>query len=438
MAEFVPHTPKQERVVFSEKRITVAATGIQWGKSEAGAVRMVRMIHKFPDKNASFIVCAPTFPIMQQATLPTFLEFADGLGEYHRGDKVFEVRGGGRVYFRTGTYGDSVVGIRNTRHIWCDEAGLYSLYFWENIQGRAAPKEATIDLTTSPYSLNWVYKELINPTLKGTRDDVELVQAASNENPYFPDAEYQRRKATMDPRRFRMMFGGDWDRKEGIVYDCFDDDENVIDMEELPGHLIYYAGVDWGYTEPFAIVVVGICPQTHKRYVVAEVKKSRLAPSERDQIVQRMQRLYGVTFWFCGPDRPENIVGLNQLEGVRAGAANNSVLQGIEAVYERIKARELQFVRGRASHVLDELEGYHYPEHKETRVDANVKEVYPVQAEDHCCDALRYAILSTQNIMDVKAPFVPGEAKGPMTQAARIERLFRSSSAGSRKTENWS
>jgi len=71
-------------------------------------------------------------------------------------------------------------------------------------------------------------------------------------------------------------------------------------------------------------------------------------------------------------------------------------------------------------------------------VDANVKEVYPVQAEDHCCDALRYAILSTQNIMDVKAPFVPGEAKGPMTQAARIERLFRSSSAGSRKTENWS
>jgi hypothetical protein len=228
----------------------------------------------------------------------------------------------------------------------------------------------------------------------------------------------------MDARRFRMMFGGDWDRKEGIVYDCFDDDENIVTLEEIPTNLIYYAGIDWGYTEPFAIVVMGICPDDGKRYIVAEVKKSRLAPSERDQIVQRMQNLYGVSFWFCGPDRPENIVGLNMLEGVRAGAANNAVLQGIEAVYERIKTRSLQFVQGRSSHVLDELENYHYPEHKEVKVDANVKEVYPVQSDDHSLDALRYVVLSSENIMDVQAPFVPGDrARGPVDQRTRISRL---------------
>jgi hypothetical protein len=395
------------------------------------------MIHKwmYEDPNSSFIVCAPTFPIMQQATLPTFLEFADGLGEYNRGEKVFYVRGGGRVYFRTGTYGDSVVGIRNTRHIWCDEAGLYSLYFWENIQGRAAPKEATIDITTSPYTLNWVYKELINPTLKGERDDVELVQAESRENPYFPDEEYERRKATMDPRRFRMMFGGDWDRREGIVYDCFDDDENLLPYEEVPANLRFYAGIDWGYTEPFAMVVLGISPDDGRRYIVAEFKKSRLAPSERDATVARLASAWNIEMCYCGPDRPENIAQLC-MNGLRATKANNALHLGIERVYEQIKTRNMSFVYEKSRELLEELEHYHYPEHKETKVDANVKEVDPVQVDDHLLDALRYVVSSTTDAIQVTQPFVPGQISTNPDQRTRIDRLLKP--GRSHKIESWS
>lgn len=366
---------------------------------------------EYTDPKDRFIITAPTFKIMDQATLPTFLERVTPLkiGQYKKGDREFQTKWGSSVLFRTGHIPDSVVGIRQTRHIWGDEAGLYSLYFWENLQGRAAPFLADITLTTSPYSLNWIFKELIKPAQDDTRDDVLLIQAASNENPYFPQAEFESRKKTMDPRRFQMMFGGRFERPEGMVYKCFSPSNECTD-DEVPRTLEYFAGIDWGYTEPFAMTVVGIDWDTDERFIVAEHKQSGMTLSDIKLLVEQTADHYQVRLFCCGPERPEMIDELCLLPGVAAIKGFNECRMGIDIVYDLMARGKIKFLKGRTKHHIDELESYHYPEHIESRPDKKILDQLPVQVNDHNMDSMRYAIATTIG-MRQQAPFVPGDQR---------------------------
>ena len=253
------HSDKQNRCLFSDKRIVILACGIQFGKTFVGALRTKLYMHKHTDPLDNFLIVAPTYKILQQATLPAFLKLMEGYGTYHKVDAMFKMYHGGTCYFRTGTDPDSIVGITNVRHVWGDEAGLFSLYFHENIQARAAFKQAPIIYTTSPYSMNWLYTDYIRPFHRGKdlHTDVELVQARSDENPYFPKAEFELKKRTMDPRRFNMVFGGEFHKLEGLVYNCFDEEVHITDHSPKSSGTVV-AGVDWGYTNPSVIVVMHI------------------------------------------------------------------------------------------------------------------------------------------------------------------------------------
>ncbi len=422
---FEPHSDKQDEALGSEARITLAATGIQWGKTKIGAVRTKVKTCQYTSPDDAFIITAPTYKIMKQSTLPAFLACMRGCGRYNKADAVFEIYGGGTVYLRTETDPDSIVGITNVRHIWGDEAGKYSLYFWENMQGRAAFGECQIDLTTSPYSLNWIFKELINPHRKGLVSASELtyIKAASNENPYFPAAEYERQKARMDPRRFRMMFGGEWERMEGLVYDCFSDEENIVDWDKVPADLVYYAGVDWGFTEPLAIAICGLAADG-RVYMVGEVKKARLTLTQIVDLARQKKTTFGLKHTFCGPDQPGHIQELNNA-GINASPSENAVMIGVAKVYEMIKSRQLLFVRGQCPHTLDEIEVYHYPDPKDLRSDVNIKEANPVKQNDHSLDALRYCIVSILKVMHQRRPFTPSDEARALTQQQRIAKLLK-------------
>jgi hypothetical protein len=192
--QFKPHSEKQERALYSQKGIILCGTGIQWGKTLIGAIWLFTQRYmKFPTYN--FIVCAPTFPILLQAALPNYEMVFKGHGELNKAEMVMHLYTGGKIFFRTGTKPDSIVGITNVEGIHGDEAGLYTLYFWENIQGRSALRDCPVCLTTSPYALNWLYKDIIKPTQQGRRDDVELISASSIENPFFSRKSYEKQPA---------------------------------------------------------------------------------------------------------------------------------------------------------------------------------------------------------------------------------------------------
>jgi PBSX family phage terminase large subunit len=329
----------------------------------------------------------------------------EGMGTYAKVDATFKMHNGGTCYFRTATDCDSVIGITNVRFIWGDEAGLYPLYFHENIQARSAFKQAPIMYTTSPYSLNWLYKDYIRPFHRGKLDDnVLVVQARSDENPYFPREMFEQKKRTMDQRRFNMIFGGEFHKIEGLVYNCFDDETHVVDKFLLPNGTKFIAGVDWGYTNPCCILVLAITPNEGV-YLVHEFYKTQQRIGQMVDMAVRLRDLYGIEIFHCDPSSPANIIEFNKA-GCTAVAANNDIRSGVDYVYEKIKEGKFHVFRDAAPNFVDEISTYHYPEDKNITPDKDVKDSLPVKQDDHSMDAFRYPMFSLKSadIMRKKRP----------------------------------
>lgn len=395
---FTPHSKKQADVLFSEKRITIAGTGIQWGKSLVGVIRLKIDMHRYTDPLDNFLVTSPSYKILYQSTLPPFLVWNDGIGHYNKKDEVFEIYGGGKVWFRTNANPDSVVGITNVRHVLCDEAGLYGRYFWDNVQARSSFKQCPITIVTSPYSLNWLYTDFIRPHMNGDeniRNLIHLCQARSDENPYFPRDEFELRRLTMDPRRFNMIYGGAFDKAEGLVYDCFDQKKHVIDRKKLPLGTRYFAGIDWGYTDPTVIVVHAVT-ENGCHYQVEESYKTQQRLSDSIDEAHRLSQLYGIEKFYADPSRPDAIAEFNKY-GLRCIPAQNEILKGIERHYELIKSDEYFVFKDANRYTIDEYETYHFQDPKDLKPNQNLgdKMILPVDQCNHSMDANRYCTMGT-------------------------------------------
>lgn len=410
---FHPHSKKQENAILSEDKTTLLITGIQFGKTTAGALWMKRQMHQHSDRQDNFIITAPNYKIMQQSTLPAFLKYMDGFGEYRKGDAVFVMHEGGTCFLRTATEPDSIVGITDVRAIWGDEAGKYSLYFWENMQARSSFKNCPIMLTTSPYTTNWVYKELLKPYKAGKREDINLIQASSNENPHFPKEEFERRKRVMDFRRFSALYLGEFERMHGLVYDCFEEDIHQCESFNLPSGTKYYAGVDWGYTDPFVITVRAIAPSGH-HYQVSEFYKTRMTVNDMVIVAKQKKQIYDIERFFADPSQPGHIEEFNR-NGLPTVGAENDIRMGIDAHYELIKSGKFKLFRNSSPHSLDEYSTYHYPEPDDLEPDQDSKEQLPVGQNDHAMDAARYV-----TIMTAKKNVTKKQPRAPMEKTAEI------------------
>lgn len=412
--------PKRRTICFSVDSPTktyIVRGQVVTHNTTIGAVKSRIAACTFTDPEDNFIIVAPTYKIMSQSTLPAFLKFMDGCGHLAKVDMTYRVYGGGQFIFRTATDADSIVGITNVRFIWGDEAGLFSLYFWENIQARAAFRNAQICLTTSPYTLNWVYKQLIRPKQRNPQSlpHVFLIQAASWENPYMPAEFIARSRETMDARRFNALFGGQWERMAGLVYDVFDEEENVCDPVPFPPGTRFFGGIDWGYTDPFVLEIVALTPDGMK-YLIAEFYRSGLTIAAIADSIMPLIINWGIEHLYCGPDQPASIEELNRRcrkQGVKCGAsaADNGVRKGIDKVYEMMKDRSFKVFRGACPHFVNQVDTYHYPEPQDLKPDQDAKDLGPVKQDDHALDAGRYLLVSLPESAKKLKAIVPGERK---------------------------
>lgn len=432
--KFKVHSDKQDQLIYSRFDETYAITGIQWAKTTSGAHWMRHAMFEYKELGDNFIIAAPTYKIMQQSTLPAFLKIMDGAGEYKAGNAEFKMFNGGTCYMRTGTEPDSVVGITNVRAIWGDEAGKFSLYFWENLIARASFKRARKMFTSTPYTMNWLNNKVLKPYLAGELSDTLIIRAKSCDNPHFPMAEYERRKKTMEARRFNAMYNGEFEKMQGLVYDCFDQETHICDPFQLPMGTKYYASVDWGTTHPFVLLVRGVTP-TGYHYQVSEFFQTGLTLMDMIQVAQKLKQVWGIQVFYCDPSQPGYIEEFNR-HGLTALPADNDIRRGIDLHYSLLKENKFKLFKDSSPHSVDGYETYHYPEPDDLGPDDANKEPNPVKQDDDAMDATRYGSIMTFRISDIRIPVVPGIKKAHESNEERIKRLKKSNRPG-RKTEKW-
>lgn len=409
--------PKQYQAFISDKKIIMFVGGIQSGKTTLGATWMLYKLMQ-STKDDNFIITAPTYKTLQQSTLPKFRAFTSGYGNLRKVDAEFKFFTGATVYIRTGTEPESIEGITNVRGIWGDEIGLLSKYYFENMMGRSAFKKAQILGTTTPYARNWLF-ELHVEWINKKRDDVAFIKCKSTDNPLFPKEEYERQKRILDPRRFKMKYEGEFGEMIGLVYE----ELNLTLSKPLPNGTKYYGGVDWGYNDPFALVVRAVTPEGI-HYRVAEYYKRGLIISEVIEILKARKSLYNIEMFFCDPSQPAHIEAMNR-EGLNAVKADNNIRKGIDLHYSLIKQKQFFIFEDTNPIGIDEYRMYHYPQEKELGLDKDSKDHLPVDSDNHGIDADRYITVMLVNMVkkedSVRVPKNPGES--PKEQSKRLKWL---------------
>lgn len=415
---------KQETYFLLQNQINIFSGGIQSAKSTTGAMRFLHHgLLKHRAEDDTFLIAADTYKTLHQATIPTFKRFCRQFGTMNEAKAEFKTHWGSTVYFRTGTDPESAEGITNCRRVWLDEGGKVTLYFFENLMGRAARLEAPVDITTTPYAMNWLGK-MVDDMKRGKRDDVSLVHCKSIESPYFSKKEYERQKRLLDPRRFKMKYEGEFGQMQGLVYDLYE--KTLIKSRPLPQGTKFYAGIDWGYfPDPFVLVLRAVTPEGFQ-FRVAEYYKNYLTMSDIVALCKSWQGLYRIEHFYCDPSQPGSIAELCK-NGIPASGAINEIRLGLDKHYELMKTERFYIFEDQNPLGVDEYSQYHYRERRELGVEDDLKEKdrVPVDQANHGLDADRYLTVMIDAVsMGRRDPKVPGQRDdGPIDLQTKIARL---------------
>src|SRR3989344_3921795 len=384
MEQIVEFFDKQYEAFTFATQCGAAVAGVQSGKTFLGAHWAGNKIQQFPDKNG--IICAPTYKILQHATLPKFFSIFPQLRKYFKEQKgEIVLPTGGVVYVRTMDNPLGAEGI--TAHWWWyDEGGQGTRLAFTVLRSRVSMTGGQGLITTTPYNLGALYTEFYIPWKDKTDDNLSFFTWRSIDNPQFPVAFYEAEKKRLPIEEFARRYMGEFKKMVVLVYDL--PQEQIIEPDPT---IIVKAearimGADWGFRNPAGLIAIAVYDDVF--YIIDEWKQPEKINAEIIQAGNNLIKNHRITKIYPDPAEPDRIE-----ESKRAGwptyETNKDILGGISFLQQLIHEKRL-FVFNTCKETIDEMSMYHYPEPKDNKPE----EEEPEKINDHLMDAMRYAIYS--------------------------------------------
>lgn len=304
-----------------------------------------------------------------------------------------------------------------------DELSVLPESFWEMLRTRMSEAGARICATTNPEGpFHWLKTKWLDRARLWLDRDGRTHHRADDSAPLHRFSFKLTDNPHLDPEYvadlvassaglwYRRLILGEWALAEGAVFDCYDPDQHITTA--LPTMARWVSvGVDYGTTNPFAGVLLGV-GEDRRLYAVSEYRWD----SKRER-AKRTDAQYSaaVRDWLARVERPGELSGAEHApaRGVRpervyvdpsaasfitqlwhdrmpgVGAADNDVLDGIRTV-STVMAQNRLLVHESCRGLLDELPAYAWDDGA-----AEKGKDEPVKAFDHSVDALRYAVHSS-------------------------------------------
>jgi predicted phage terminase large subunit-like protein len=173
-------TLPQSRFWKSNARYRLFAGGAGSGKSYAGCLEILRQ-----PAGSIGMVCAPTYTMLRDSTLTTFLEITRRGGvlkSFNKSDGVATLINNTRVLFRSADEPDRLRGV-NLGFFYLDEGALVDEEIWLILLARLrlSPGRAWVTSTPKGFS-NWLYTRFA----KATSDDYCVIYSSTRDNIFLP------------------------------------------------------------------------------------------------------------------------------------------------------------------------------------------------------------------------------------------------------------
>lgn len=304
-----------------------------------------------------------------------------------------------------------------------------------------------IDEIASIRNWDWLWSEVLRPTLtdyeapalfistpKGYNHFYDLFEEGqkqsgsytswrftSYDNPYIPREEIDHAKQELTEDTFAQEYLADFRKYTGLVYKEFQREIHVIEPFDIPEGWAIYCGIDFGSTNPTAVIWVAV-DADENFFICAEHYKSGETIDYHAGIINANPFSRRVTASYGDPSGAQWISEFAQ-RGIYITPANKEtstnynswVRFGIEKVSERLKrtpghtVSQAQrgdvdkdkgspkcFVFSNCTNLVREFETYRWKVKSVAQAqDLNEPDV-PEKANDHCMDALRYFAVSYQ------------------------------------------
>lgn len=389
--------PMQGRFVGSRAHEAGFVGGIGSGKTWAGCIRALSASQGIVGKRAVLqtpnigVITAPTYGMLRDATLRTFLDLAGpAVAKFNRNEMMATMCNGSEVLFRTASEPDRLRGPSIT---WWfgDEAALCEYRAYEIMLGRLRQfgRLGYAWIATTPKGRNWVWQHFVQAEKPGRA----LYRASSADNVYLDTAVLDIWRQTYTGDFAAQELDGEFVAFEGLIYPEFRHEFHITST--MPEHFTdMVAGVDWGFANPGVILVFGV-DGDGRMWQVAEHYRRQRRVEEWVEVAKQAWRTWGINVFFCDPSEPDFIAQFREAS-LPAEEANNAVLTGLQAVKNRLvvqgDGRARLMLSPSCVYTISEFESYQWAENK-----LGIKD-QPVKANDHCMDALRYAVMGADSM----------------------------------------
>lgn len=365
-----------------------------------GAGKTLTGLHEFvsacaTNRECDGLIVAPTYPMLRDVIRPLWEDWIPRrLFAWKQGDQCIELWTGRRVFLRTGTHPDRMRG-PNVGHAWFDEPAMVtSSRTWDMMAARVRDPRAVRPLilgTTTPRGYNWLIKTFARGGL-----GYHVTRARTRDNTYLPD-DYE--------AGLRALYGEEFAAQEldarildlqGLAWPLYGAVHMRLTLEQtlrIP-MVGCFGGVDWGFTNPAALVIG--CKDHDGRWYIVDLWYKR--GHTRDKVAKAARELqdkWHVRRWYSDHD-PEGVAQMRKV-GCDVQLANKDVVAGVQHVRSLLPVRLDGQPRFNVLASLKawhrEQEGYQFP-HNEDKLPSDKDEVPVGTNGDHAMDATRYLTYS--------------------------------------------
>lgn len=264
----------------------------------------------------------------------------------------------------------------------------------KRLRGRS-DKDKYIVMAFNPIlKSHFIYKDYFSNWVEGNDvyedEHLLIVKSTYRDNMFLTDRDKELLESETDPYWRSVYVDGNW----GILGHVIFTNWHVEDLSEIKKEFDHiYIGCDFGYAaDPNALVKMHLDKKRKKLYVFEEWYQAGMSDSE---LLRICKRFADGEYVICDSAEPKTIDFLanNGIKAVGAVKGADSIMRGIRWLqdYEIIVDVQCQATK-------NEFEQYHYAEDKNGNVMAK-----PVDANNHCIDAIRYGLCDEILSAEIKA-----------------------------------
>ena len=304
-------------------------------------------------------------------------------------DKVIELTNGSTVRMGSVNQVDSCVG-RSYDLIIFDEAALADGKDAFNVALRPTldkDNSKAIFISTPRGRNNW-FAEFFDRGFNDEFPEWCSIRATYKDNPRMSELDIQEAKKSMSDAEFRQEYEADFNTYEGQIWN-FNHETCIANNEELDTRRMdVFAGLDVGYRDPTAFVVIAYDWDEELYYVLDEYLDAEKTTEQHAAVIRDMIDKWDIDYIYIDSAAQQTRFDFAQNYDISTINAKKSVLDGIAHV-AGIVDNDIMMVDQRCDQVLSCLDQYQWDPNPNL-----AKEKPKHNYASHMADALRYALYS--------------------------------------------